>query len=52
MSIEYLSSLSVIELMKLYNKIGWILFMKTALPIIVTLSAIYGILWLKDKRMC
>lgn len=51
MSID-LSALSWLELMRLYNQIGWEMFFRTVLPFNIALLAIYGILWLNDKKMC
>lgn len=47
-----LSKLSTIELAKLYNIVGWTLFVKAGLPLIFMFFVIYCILWLTDKKMC
>ena len=51
MSID-LSSLTWTELVKLYYQVGWEMFFRTVIPFIILLIAIYGLLWLNDKRMC
>lgn len=47
-----LSELSIFELFKLYNAVGYNLFFKTVGPIILTLFTLYCLLWLTDKKMC
>ena len=47
-----LSKLTIKELFKLYNAVGWTLFVKVVLPLIFIFFVIYCILWLTDKKMC